>query len=42
VQEALKIDEETNTTFWTDAIKKELKKANVAFEFCEDWTPEQV
>jgi hypothetical protein len=42
VQEALHFDEESGTTFWTDAIKKELKKVNVAFEFCDDWTPEQV
>jgi hypothetical protein len=23
-------------------VKKEMDKVNVAFEFCEDWTPEQV
>jgi hypothetical protein len=42
VQEALQIDEETGTTFWQDAIRKELQKINVAFEFCENLTPEQI
>jgi hypothetical protein len=42
VEEALAIDEETGTTFWTDAIMKEMSKVKVAFEFCEDWTPDQV
>lgn len=42
VQEALRIDEATGTKFWSDAIKKELTKVNVAFEFCENWSPEQV
>jgi hypothetical protein len=27
--------------FWSEAIKKELKKVNVAFEFCEDWSLDQ-
>jgi hypothetical protein len=42
VEEALQIDELTGTTFWFDAIKKEMEKVKVAFEFCEDWTPEQI
>jgi hypothetical protein len=42
VEEAIQIDRETNTTFWTDAIKKEMEKIGVAFEFIENWTPEQV
>jgi hypothetical protein len=42
VEEALQIDEETGTTFWFDAIRKEMEKVKVAFEFCEDWTPEQI
>jgi hypothetical protein len=42
VEEAIQIDRETNTTFWTDAIKKEMEKVNIAFDFIEDWTPEQV
>ena len=32
VEEAYRIDEETGTTFWRDAIEKELKKVRVAFE----------
>jgi hypothetical protein len=42
VREALMIDQETGTTFWTDAIKKEMEKVGVAFEFIEQWSPEQV
>jgi hypothetical protein len=42
VEEAIQIDRETNTTFWTDAIKKETEKVNIAFDFIGDWTPEQV
>jgi hypothetical protein len=42
VSEALQIDEETGTTFWRDAIRKEMEKVKVAFEFCEHWSPEQV
>jgi hypothetical protein len=42
VEEALRIDEETGTTFWYDAIKKELTKINIAFEFLEHLTPEQI
>ncbi len=32
VKEALKIDEETGTTFWRDAIKKEMSNVKVAFK----------
>jgi hypothetical protein len=42
VEEALQIDESTGTTFWFDAIKKEMEKVKIALEFCEDWTPEQI
>jgi hypothetical protein len=42
VREALMIDQETGTTFWMDAIKKEMEKVGVAFEFVEQWSPEQV
>jgi hypothetical protein len=33
VAEAFRIDEETKTTFWEDAIKKEMKNVMTAFEF---------
>ena len=36
VQEALAIDAKTNTTFWRDAILKEMKNVGMAFEFPED------
>ena len=36
VEEALKIDAETNTRFWRDAIEKEMKNVMVAFEFNDD------
>ena len=39
VKEALEIDKATNTTFWYDAIQKELKNVNIAFEFMEDGKP---
>jgi hypothetical protein len=29
-------------TFWTDAIKKDMEKVSIAFDFIKDWTPEQV
>ena len=32
VERALKIDDETGTTFWRDAIKKEMKTVMVAFD----------
>jgi len=36
VEEALMIDRETNTTFWHDAIQKEMKNVRIAFQFLED------
>lgn len=33
VEEALRFDEEDGTTFWRDAIEKEMKNVRVAFEF---------
>jgi hypothetical protein len=35
VDEALAIDRETNTTYWFDAIQKEMKNVQVAFKFLE-------
>ena len=32
VEDALRIDKETNSTFWRDAINEEMKKVRVAFE----------
>jgi hypothetical protein len=42
VDEALRIDAATGTDFWMKAIKKEMNKVDVAFDFCDAWTPEQV
>ena len=39
VKEALAIDAATGTTFWADAISKEMANVGVAFEFQEDGTP---
>jgi hypothetical protein len=40
IKEALQIDKETGTTFWTDAIRKEMKNVMVTFEFTDnDVTP---
>ena len=36
VNEALKFDQETGTTFWRDAIAKEMKNVMLAFEFRDD------
>jgi len=36
VKEALEIDERTGTTFWRDAIEKEMRNVIPAFEFCDD------
>ena len=33
VKQAYEIDEETGTTFWQDAIKKEMKNVMPTFEF---------
>ncbi len=35
VEEALEIDKGTRTTFWHDAIQKEMKHNSIAFEFLE-------
>lgn len=35
VDEALAIDRETNTTYWVDAIQKEMKNVKVAFKFLD-------
>ena len=35
VDEALAIDRETNTTYWYDAIQKEMKNVRVAFKFLD-------
>jgi hypothetical protein len=35
VDEALAIDRETNTTYWFDAIQKEMKNVRVAFKFLD-------
>jgi hypothetical protein len=35
VDEALAIDRETNTTYWFDAIQKEMKNVQVAFKFLD-------
>ena len=42
VQEALAIDAEEKSDVWWKAIQKEMAKIDVAFEFCDNWTPEQV
>jgi hypothetical protein len=36
VQEALDIDRETGTTYWKDAIQKEMTNNRIAFQFLED------
>jgi hypothetical protein len=36
VEEALNIDKETNTTYWRDAIHKEMTNNRKAFKFLED------
>jgi hypothetical protein len=35
VEEALRIDKETNATYWADAIEKEMRNNQVAFQFLE-------
>jgi hypothetical protein len=42
VQEALRIDKETGTDFWWNAIQKEMKKVMVAFDYDESVTPQQI
>jgi hypothetical protein len=36
VEEALKIDQETYTTFWRDAIQKEMTNNKVAFQILDE------
>ena len=36
VKEAYEIDRQTNTTYWSYVIKKEMKTVDVAFEVLED------
>jgi hypothetical protein len=36
VEEALEIDRKTNTTYWKDAIHKEMSNNRLAFRFLED------
>jgi hypothetical protein len=40
--EALEIDRLAGTDLWTRAIKKEMAKVKVAWEACDDLTPEEV
>ena len=42
VIEAYKIDERTGTTFWTDAIDKEMKNVRIAFEKLEGVSEEEM
>jgi len=42
VQEALKIDEETKSDLWWQAIQKEMKKVMIAFEYNKQLSSEQV
>lgn len=36
IERALQIDHETGTTLWRDAIAKEMRTVEPAFEFCEE------
>ena len=42
VKRALEIDKETGTTFWRDAIEKEMKTVKVAFEILPDGSAKPV
>jgi hypothetical protein len=42
VKRALEIDQETGTTFWRDAIKKEMKAVAKAFEIQDEGAPDPV
>ena len=42
VPEALQIDEDTGTTYWWDAIKKEMDKVMVAFDVEEELTTDNI
>jgi hypothetical protein len=35
IEEALRIDKEMNTTYWADAIEKEMRNNRIAFQFLE-------
>ena len=36
IHEALRLDEDSKTSFWRDAVKKEMRNVSVAFSFLED------
>jgi hypothetical protein len=36
VEEALQIDKDTGTTYWADAIEKEMRNNRIAFKFLQD------
>jgi Reverse transcriptase (RNA-dependent DNA polymerase) len=42
VEEALQLDDETNTDLWRKALGKEMSKVKVAWKSIDDYTPEQV
>jgi hypothetical protein len=42
VEEALQLDDETNTDLWRKALAKEMSKVKVAWKSVDDYTPEQV
>ena len=42
IDEAFRVDRDTNTTFWTEAITKEMKKVIVAFELLDGLTAEEI
>ena len=42
VEQALQIDKDTNTSYWRDALNKEMKKAKVAYQEMEGCTPDEV
>jgi hypothetical protein len=42
IPQALALDAKDGSQLWLNALKKEMDKIKVAFEFCEEWMPEQV
>jgi hypothetical protein len=42
VERALQIDKETGTTFWQDALKKEMNTVMVAFKILEEGAEQPV
>ena len=36
IRRALEIDKETDTTFWRDAIEKEMKNVRIAFKILDE------